>query len=310
MHGHLMTGTCLRAVLAATVTALIFATGCGGTNQDPAPRETTSTEPQPILDSATKVMTDAGTGSYTVEVPGLTLVTEGEFDLNEPFTSQSMTTQPPDLPNGFTVRSLAYEKEFFANVSEGPIKKCWMRYEVSDLADAREAIGAGALASTDLVSPAASPAAEILRDPIGRDFVKDSPTKINADVNVQAAVAAAFPKAGNLLAENLDQEGLVAPVVLEVENGRYTGASYTLGVLFEAAEIDAADLKEAGLVDKTMTAMTPKQTLEFLSSLDVQIDYGSFGQKVELARPQPDEIIDVDFATLDENDSLICKAAG
>jgi hypothetical protein len=293
--------------LAATMT-LVLVAGCGNGEPTAHSERQAPKDPQKVLDSATQVMEDTGTGSYVIEIPGMAATFEGKFDLDEPFISQALTTRPPDpdLPNGFTVRSLSFKDEMFVRVSAGPASKCWMRYEADDAAAAHGVTDLGALQPSDVMWTT-PPAAEILRNPTARGFTsKNTSTEINAEVDLVAAFSAAMPKAANLLAEEIVDKDLTAPVVFTVVDGRYTGASYTGEDLMGPADISAADLRKAGLSGE---GVSPKQALGLFSSLEVQIKYGEFGQEVELVRPKKDEIAEVDLATMSENDTLTCKVA-
>lgn len=271
-------------------------------SERPAP--TVSQDPQDLLDSATKRMNDAGTGSYTTEVAGMGATIKGEFDLNKPFISQSLTMRTPDFPDGFTVRSLSFKKEAFARVSAGPASECWMHYDLADMAASQGVTQLESLSPSDLLY-SAPPAAEILKDPIARGFTAEK-NSINADVSLQAAFSAALPKGAFSLAKELEDEELLAPVVLTVDDGAYTEASYAVGDLLVSGEINAADLRKAGM---SGDGMTPKQAFDLLSSLTVQIKYGKFGQKVAIVRPKKDEIAEIDLATMDAAETITCNAS-
>lgn len=290
-------------VVLATITTLVLA-NCGAEEPPNRSERRQPGDPQKVLDLATKHMNDAGTGSFAIEVTGMGMTIEGEFDLNEPFVRQALTTRSPDFPDGFTVRSLTFKDEAFARVSAGPASKCWMRYDQSDAAAAQGVTDPSALPSDLMYST--PPAAEILKDPTSRGFLKNASTRINADVPLPAAFSAAMPKAAIALAEKIGDEKILAPVVLTVVDGKYAEASYIGGDLLQSGDITAGDLRKAGL---SGDGMSPQQAFDLLSSLEVRIRYGDFGQEVKIERPKKDEIADIDLATMGQNDSATCKDA-
>lgn len=293
----------IGVVVLATITALAL-TNCGAEEPPNRSERRQPGDPQKVLDSATKHMTDAGTGSFATEVTGMGMTIEGEFDLNKPFARQALTTPSPDFPNGFTVRSLTFKNESFARVSAGPASKCWLRYDQSDAAAAQGVTDPNALPSDLMYST--PPAAEILKDPISRGYVKNASTRINAEVPLPAAFSAAMPKAAIALGEKIGDEKILAPVVLTVVDGNYAEASYVGGDLLQSGNITAGDLRKAGL---SGDGMSSKQAFELISSLEVRIRYGEFGQEVKIERPKKDEVADIDLATMGQNDTATCKAA-
>jgi len=300
-----------RASVAVAIAALVLIGGCTADKSSPSSPQTRQSaqpkNPQKILDEASKHVVDAGTGNFNISVDGMDVSIEGTYDLRVPYISQELTTHPPDLgPDGFKVRYVLIKKKVFARVSEGPFRKCWMRFTPSDLAAAQGVSNLGGLDFADLVATT-PPAVEFLEKPRARGFAEGSSTKIKADVKVLPALTAAVSKAANALASKIDS-GATAPAFLTVVDGEYSTATYTLGDLFGAAKIRPKDLKKAGL--KTDDA-TPRQAFDYLAALEVQIDYDGFGQRVEINRPKANEIADVDFAALAQNnDTLSCKAAG
>jgi len=290
-------------VVLATITTMAL-TNCGAEEPPSRSEPRQPGDSQKVLDSATKHMNDAGTGSFATEVTGMGMTIKGEFDLNKPFVRQALTTRSPDFPNGFTVRSLTFKNEAFARVSAGPASKCWMRYDQSDAASAQGVTDPNALPSDLMYST--PPAAEILKDPTARGFLKNTSTRINADVPLPAAFSAAMPKAAIALAEKIGDEKILAPVVLTVVDGKYAEASYVGGDLLQSGDITAGDLRKAGL---SGDGMSPQQAFDLLSSLEVRIRYGEFGQPVKIERPKKDEIADIDLATMGQNDTATCKAA-
>jgi hypothetical protein len=298
----------MRVVVATLAVGLGLA-GCGPSDQPaPAAKPTAKQErpdPKILLEQATKTMNDAGTGSHVTDVFAIGLTIEGDFDLDKKAFSQTLTTRPPDLPDDFTVRSLVFEDEAFARVSTGPASECWMRFEVNDFAAVQSVADIESVEPTDLTWTA-PPAAEILRDPKPRGYAsKKTTTNVAADVDLVAAFSAGMPKAANALAEQIDED-LTVRAVLTVVDGQYTGASYVGKDLFSAADIRPRDLKAAGLSGDGFTA---KQAFDLFSSLEVQIEYEDFGQKVDIVRPKEDEIADVDFVDLAQGDAFTCKAA-
>ncbi|MGH8892607.1 MAG: hypothetical protein ACRDWY_04770 [Actinomycetes bacterium] len=290
-------------VVLASMTTLAL-TSCGAEEPPNRSERRQPGDPQKVLDSATKHMNDAGTGSFATEVTGMGMTIKGEFDLNKSFVRQALTTRSPDFPDGFTVRSLTFKDVAFARVSTGPASKCWMRYDQSDAAAAQGVTDPNALPSDLMYST--PPAAEILNDPISRGFMKNTSTRINADVPLPAAFSAAMPKAALALAEKIGDEKILAPVVLTVVDGMYAEASYFGGDLLQSGDITAGDLRKAGL---SGDGMSPKQAFDLLSSLEVRIRYREFGQEVRIERPKKDEIADIDLATMDQNDTATCRAA-
>lgn len=303
----------MRVVVAALAVGVALA-GCGpGDQSKPSADPTTPSakakqerpDPKTLLEQATKHMNDAGTGSFVADTFGTGGTIEGEFDLDKQAFSQTLTTQSPDLPEEFTVQSLVFKKEAFARVSAGPASKCWMRYKIDDFAAAQPVTYLGSHQQTESMTTI-PPAAEILQDPKSRGYAsKKTTTNVAADVDLLAALSAGMPKAANALVEKIDED-LTAPVVLTVVDGQYTGASYVGKDLFSAADIRPRDLKAAGLSGDGLTA---KQAFKLFSSLDVQIEYGEFGQEVDIVRPKEDEIADVDFVDLARGGTLTCKAA-
>jgi hypothetical protein len=181
-----------------------------------------------------------------------------------------------------------------------------MHYELADMAAAQGVTDLEKLGSSDLLYSTPS-AAEILKEPIARGYTSESTsTRINADVNLAAALQAAMPKAAIALAKELEDEELTVPAVLTVVDGKFTEASYVGGDLLDFAEISSADIRKAGLSGE---GVSPEQAFDLFSSLEVRIKYGEFGQKVEIVRPRKDEVADFDLATMGRNDTITCEAA-
>jgi len=338
---HAKSSAMACAVVLATALSLLA--GCGPSKPSAEPSRETPTretppDPQALLDAATKRMNDEGTGSYVIELPDINTITKGKFDIDKKVTSQATTTNlpNPDLPNGFTFRSLLFENEVFARVSDGPARKCWMRFEASDFADPSDESGFTPLSPSDFASMTSPPPiAEILESPKARGFVKNSTTEIKADIPLWPALFVALPRAANMLADEINEkrtapvtitvddsaytgatysvgdvwranEKRTAPVTLTVDDGAYTGATYSVGDVLRAADLGPRDLKKAGVSEPDMA---PKQVFELLAVLRVDITYGTFGQKVEVTRPPKDRIADVDLATISETGVVPCTAA-
>jgi len=287
----------------ACVAALLILTACGSEQQAEKPAPKPPPTAQEVLDTATKHLKDSGTGSYTIQNTGLNTLVEGEFDLDEPYVSQSMTMPTPDEPNGYTVYTYAYEDEAFVGFSEGELKKCYLRYEDSDFSEAFDLAEGSGVNISDLKSTV-PPVVEMVMDPKARGFAEGNPDNVKADVNLVAAFTASLPKAAFTFADSLDEKATI-PVTLQMDGDRYAGATYSLGTIFREANIDAGDVRRTGLVDK---GVTPKQALNMLSSVQVTVTYESFGRTVELARPKKSRIIEVDFENIDAG--ATCRAAG
>ncbi len=231
MRGHRAKSSAMAcAVVLATTLSLLAGCVPSKPSADPS-RETPAREappdPQALLDTATKRMNDEGTGSYVIELPDINTVTKGRFDIDKKVTSQATTTNLPDpeLPNGFTFRSLLFKNEVFARVSEGPARKCWMRFEASDFTGAPG--GTTPLSPSDFASMTwPPPIAEILESPKARGFVKNSTTEIKADIPLWPALFVALPKAANMLADKIGEKR-TAPDTVTVDDGTYTGEKRT-----------------------------------------------------------------------------------
>jgi len=299
------------ACAVALATTLSLLAGCGPSKPSAEPgRETPARkappDPQAVLDAATKRMKDEGTGSYVIELPEVNTITKGKFDLDKKVTSEAMSSHlpHPELPNGFTVRGLMFKDEAFVRISIGPARKCWMRFEASDFTDAPG--GTKSISPSDFASMTSPPpAAEILEKPKARGFVKSSTTEIKADVPLWPTFAAAMPGAADVLADKIKKKRK-ARITLTVDDGAYSGATYSVGDVLRAAHLRPRDLKKAGISEP---GMAPKQAFELLASTRVDITYGAFGQKVDVSRPPKDRIADVDLATISATGVFTCKAA-
>jgi hypothetical protein len=294
-----------RALVVAAVASLLLV-GCS--DDQPSARSKPSappTDPQKILDGATQHVKDYATGSYDVDVQGAGVTIKGTWDLDAPFIRQALTTRPPDpdLPNGFTFKSLIYKDEVFFRVSKGPMSKCWTRQDPADIAALAGVTDVVAFKASDVIDTT-PPAAQMLMDPVALGF-NASTTKIDADVSLRAAFSASLTKAANLLVDKIADNDR-APVVLKVVDGQYTEASFKVTDLLSSAQIRPKDLKKAGLAGE---GVTPRQAFDVLSSVEVLIRYGEFGQKVDVSRPNKDEIAEFDAATAYQDSTVTCKAA-
>ena len=119
-----------RASVAVAIAALVLIGGCSADKSSPHTRQSVQPkDPQRVLDEASKRVVDAGTGNFNVSVDGMDVSIEGTYDLGVPYISQELAAHPPDLgADGFKVRYVLIKKKVFARVSEGPFRKCWMRF--------------------------------------------------------------------------------------------------------------------------------------------------------------------------------------
>lgn len=308
-----------RFAVALGIVALIFCvTACSSQKATDSTTRQTSGDAQARIQGAKAHLKEAGTGRYYTEITGSEQVPEaedfrmvmfGEFDINERAHSLEMTTFPPDRLSGFTVRMRVFSNETFFGVpsAKGPSRKCWMRNDLDSLAAFVGLEDAGTMQVSDFIETT-PPAVRVLDNADATGFVsQNSSARINADVDLWAAFQAAFPKAANHLGEKIYGKDRTVPAVLTVVGGRYLAAKYTSKDLIEHAQIQAYDLKRAGLVGN---GVTPIEVLDALSSLKVSILFEQLGESsVKIVRPPNDKVAHVDLATMAQDEVITCKAA-
>jgi hypothetical protein len=279
-------GACL---VAAT---LLMLTACGESDTDSTKASPSAggIEPgsrkaaQKLLDTAEASFDKAGTGAFLLRmnlVGGLSI--SGVWDLRAPATEFTMTMDEADDGEGVVVRTRIINNTAYTQVSSLDDAQCWMKLDPAD----RTAMGADAE-----ISPV-HPAALMLLEPHAVGLVKDSDVAGHQDVRAEMpfaeAVSAVLPKAFNKLSEPPPDDATI-PVTVGINAGEYASIRYSLADIISAAKDNKVDLF-AG----------EEEIVDAMADATVEIKYRSFGDEVDIAVPDPDLIVDLDMAALQDS---------
>jgi hypothetical protein len=281
---------------------LLLLTACGESDTEPSKASPIAgaIEPgskkaaQKVLDTAEASFDKAGTGAFLLRmdlVGGLSI--GGVWDLRAPATDFTMTMHEADNGDDVVVRTRIIDNTTFTQVSTLDDAQCWMKLDSAD----RAAMGGEAE-----ISPV-HPAALMLLEPHAVGFVKDSHVAGHQDVRAEMAfaeaVSAVMPKAFNKLSEPPPEDATI-PVTVGINSGEYASIRYSVADIISAAKDNRVDLF-AG----------EEKTADAMADAKIEINYRSFGDEVEIAVPDPDLIVDVDMAALQESGGTAesCEAA-
>lgn len=287
--------------------ALLALSACGesdGERRKASPAEAVSIEPgskaaaQKVLDKAEAFVEKSGTGAFRLRTTiGVPISIEGEWDLRAPATDFTMTMQGADDGEDVVVRTRILDNTGFTQVSTLDDEMCWMKLDSAD----RTAMGQDAA-----ISPV-HPAALMLLEPHAVGFVKDSRVAGHQDVRAEMAFDEAVPalmaKAFNELSEPPPEDATV-PVTIGIDAGKYASISYSGADIVRAAKDNDVDLFGSSVDDGAEIAKVVAKTR-------IEINYRSFGDEVNIVAPDPDLIVDMDLAALQESGGTAetCAAA-
>lgn len=290
----------LGAALLVSATLLVL-TACGESDPAKASPSAGAVEPgskkaaQQVLDNAATEVSDAGTGAFLLRANiGQGISVGGEWDLEAPSTDYTMTMR--DADGDVTVRTRILDNAGFTQVSTLDDAMCWMKVDSADRA------AAGLEAEISPVHPAAL----MLLEPHAVGFVKDSDVAGHQDVKAEIAfveaVSAVMPKALNKLRE-LPPDDATVPVTIGINSGSYGSIRYSVADIIRAAKDNKVDLFGSAGEDA-------EEVADAIGDANVEINYRSFGDKVDIAVPDPELIVDVDMAELQESGGTAetCKA--
>jgi hypothetical protein len=275
------------ACLVAAAMLVLSACGQSDTETPEASPSADAIEPgsqaaaQKVLDKAEASFAKSGTGAFELRMNlnrGVWI--SGVWDLRAPATDYTMTMHGVDDGRDVVVRTRIVDNTGFTQVSTLDDAMCWMKLDSAD----RESMGV----ERD-ISPV-HPAALMLLEPHAVGLVKDSDVAGHQDVRAEMAfdeaVSAVLPKAFNKLSEPPPEDATV-PVTVGIDAGRYASIRYSVADIIRASRKNGVDLF-AGAED----------VAERNADAKVEINYRSFGDKVDIAAPDPDLIVDVDMADL------------
>lgn len=287
------------SLLAAT---MLMLTACGESDSDPTKASPSAggIEPgskkaaQKVLDAAEASFGKAGTGTFLLRlnmVGGLSI--GGVWDLRAPATEFTMTSHGADDGEDVVVRTRIIDDTTFTQVSTLDDAQCWMKLDSDD----RAAMGGEAE-----ISPV-HPAALMLLEPHAMGLVKDSDVAGHQDVRAEMSfaevVSAVMPKVLNKLSEPPPDDATV-PVTVGINAGEYASIRYSLADIIAAAKDNKVELFAGD-----------EEIADAMADATVEINYRSFGDEVDIAVPDPDLVVDVDMAELQESggSAETCAAA-